>query len=201
MNLCDWQVDLFICLYLFISFQTYFWNWRVTINTELLWCQRQKSHLNQLTIDMKSNTHIKRKCQKIKLLLPFFLLKGNWASAETRLWMFLKWNFPFSPTLSIIYFGKAQVVYFAEQADSEDSQSSFQDLLIVESIQVSYQEMKLKFFKLLSITLCHFNLLELQCCSDSENSHTFPMFCTWKWIQWINWCLTSTQRRNISGGL
>lgn len=53
-----------------------------------------------------------------------------------------------------------QRAYYAEQADSEDSQSSFQDLLIVESIQVSYQEKKLKFFKNLSITLCHFNELE-----------------------------------------
>lgn len=53
-----------------------------------------------------------------------------------------------------------QRAYYAEQADSEDSQSSFQDLLIVESIQVSYQEMKLKFFKNLSITLCRFNELE-----------------------------------------
>lgn len=74
--------------------------------------------------------------------------------------MFLKWNFPFSPALSIIYFGKAQVAYYAEQADSEDSQSSFQDLLIVESIQVSYQEMKLKFFRILSIILFYFNQLE-----------------------------------------
>lgn len=87
-------------------------------------------------------------------------MKNNWAAAETRLWMFLKWNFPFSLTLSIIYFGKAQVAYYAEQADPEDSQSSFQDLLIVESIQISYQETKLKFFKNLSITLCHFNQLE-----------------------------------------
>lgn len=78
--------------------------------------------------------HIKRKRWKIKLLLPFFLLKDNWASAETRLWMFLKWNFPFSPTLSIIHFGKAQVACYAEQADPEGSQSSFQDLLIIESL-------------------------------------------------------------------
>lgn len=84
-------------------------------------------------------------------------MKDNLASAETRLWMFLKWNFPFPPNLSIIYFGKAQVSYYAEQADLEDSQCSFQDLLIVEIMQVSFQEMKLKIFKNLSIAVCHFN--------------------------------------------
>lgn len=66
----------------------------------------------------------------------------------------------FSLFPNFINFGKAQAAYYAEQADSEDSQSSFQDLLIVESIQVNYQQMKMKFFKNLSIALCHFNQLE-----------------------------------------
>lgn len=86
----------------------------------------------------------------MKLLLSLSLLGSKCASTEKGSWMFLKWNFPFSPTISIIYFGKVQSAYYAVWADSEEnSQSSFQDLLIVESIRVRHQEMKLKFLKIL----------------------------------------------------